>query len=331
MSIIKNRLVISLTFLLLVSGISAQVKPKVNIIGGDNHPEIKNQIKNTLEMILLEVNRQKKGNGNLDALKSVFVPESFRVFSDFILKNKAYTARKEYQPQMIERLSGESFDIRSIIFKVDLGETEASDNQSLVFTFSKLAIVQSVRTVLLNYDYQTMISKGTSHIDSLTYEKILEFIEQFRMAYNSKDIEFLEKIYSDDALIITGSVIKERKSNNEILNHSFLTQEKIKLVQQTKMEYLDAIKNKAFKQNSYLNIRFEDLKILKHEKIPYIYGISCWQYWNSSKYSDKGYLFLMMDFRNPLEPVVNVRTWQPKAFDNDGDYISLYDFDVVSY
>ena len=47
--------------------------------------------------------------------------------------------------------------------------------------------------------------------------KILDFLERFRMAYNSKDINFLEKVYSDDALIIVGTVLKEKQGSEDML------------------------------------------------------------------------------------------------------------------
>ena len=40
---------------------------------------------------------------------------------------------------------------------------------------------------------------------------ILDFTERFRTAYNEHNINFLDAIFSDDALIITGKVI-ERKT-----------------------------------------------------------------------------------------------------------------------
>ena len=309
----------------------AQIKPKVNIIGGDNNPTIKKKIQNVLEVTLLEINRVQKGKGTIEALKPFFTDDAFIVFTEFVENTKPYSARKTYQPQLIERNNDNTFDIRSIALKVDVGDLENSDTQNLVFSFNKLGVITSVRIVLPKYDYQSIIAKGTSQIDSTMRGQILDFVEQFRMAYNSKDINFLKKVYSDDALIITGTIITEKKETNEMLQKSFLSKSKIRLVQQTKEEYIDKLVNKIFKYNKYLNIRFEDLQIIQHEKYPYIYGVSCWQHWNTSTYSDKGYLFLMMDFKNINEPVIHVRTWQPKAFEEDESYISLYDFDVVEY
>ena len=35
------------------------------------------------------------------------------------------------------------------------------------------------------------------------------------------------------------------------------------------------------------------------------------QSWNTKRYSDEGYLFLMIDFSNEDNPLIHVRTWQP--------------------
>lgn len=313
-----------------VTAAYGQVRPTVALTGGDDVPVLKKRCETVLESVLLEMNRLSKGGGDESALKPYFSGEAFPIFQQFVLRNKAYTARKKYEPLMIQREHGEYYDVRGVTVKVDLGGTEASDNQTLVFTFAKSGIITSVRAVLPNYDYEAVISNGKTPEDSLVRGKILDFLERFRMAYNSKDIEFLEKVYSDDALILVGTVLREKQNSDDVMKTTTLSTEKVKLIQQTKQEYLDALKDKAFKNNSFINVRFDSVQILQHERIPYIYGISCWQQWNASNYSDRGYLFLMMDFRNNEEPIIHVRTWQPRAFE-DGSFVSLYDFDVVEY
>jgi len=313
-----------------ISFLSGQVKPKISIMGGDNVPIIKQKISTILETVLLQMNRVAKGKGDLHNLRDMFTIEAFDVFTKYVTHNKPSTARKIYEPQMVERQHGEFFDIRSLTVNVDLGETEASQAQNLIMTFSKNCQISSVRSMLPNYDYEKMISEGSSAVDSLTRGLILDFLEQFRMAYNNKDIDYLQKVYSDEALIIVGTVLKEKGQSDDFSKMTLLTPSKVKLVQQTKAEYLEGLKTNAFKKNSFLNVRFEDIQVIQHEKFPEIYGITCQQLWNSATYSDKGYLFLMMDFRNVQEPIVHVRSWQPKAFD-DGTYVGIYDFDVVSY
>ncbi len=308
--------------------VSAQIRPSVSIVGGDDASVFKKQVEGTLEQVLLEMNRLQRRTGNLDSLNKFFTEDAFAIFEQYVLYNKATTARKNYSPQMIRRHAGAFYDVRSIAVRVEVGETQASDAQNLVFTFSRQGQITSVRAVIPNQDYQSVISFGTSAQDSLTRGMILDFMERFRMAYNTKDLKFLEQIYSDDALIIVGTVLKTREGSDDFTRRSFLSPQKVKLLQVTKQQYLTGLKNHAFKTKSFLNVKFDDVKIVSHAKIPRLYGVSCWQEWNSSTYSDRGYLFLMMDFRDSTEPTIHVRTWQPKSFD-DGTYVGLYDFDVV--
>jgi hypothetical protein len=239
-------------------------------------------------------------------------------------------AELSFSPQMIQRQGGAIYDIRSIRVKVSLGDTEASDIHSLVFSFSREVRIVSVRAVLQNLDYDAVLSRGKTLQDTLTLRRIVDFLEQFRIAYNTKNITFLEQVYSDDALIIVGTVLKRKEGSDDLLKGTLLTRAKVKLIQLTKQQYIEGLRNRAFKSSAFLNVRFDDIQIIQHEKIPYIYGISCQQEWKSSSYSDRGYLFLMMDFRNEAEPVIHVRTWQPQPFE-DGTYVGLYDFDVVQY
>ncbi len=317
-----------LALLLSFTPVFAQVRPTVSVVGGDEAPAFKKQVEITLEKILLEMNRLERGTGNPGSLRRSFSDDAFAIFEQYVLNNRATTARKNYSPQMIRRLGGAFYDVRSIAVRVDVGETLASDAQNLVFTFSREGQITSVRAVIPSQNYESVISFGTSAQDSLTRGMILDFMERFRMAYNIKDLKFLEQVYSDDALIIVGTVLKVRGGSDDFTRHSFLSPQKVKLLQVTKQQYLSGLKNYAFKSKSFLNVKFDEVKITSHVKIPRLYGVSCWQEWNSSAYSDRGYLFLMMDFRDSTEPTIHVRTWQPKSFD-DGTYVGLYDFDVV--
>ena len=330
-SAVRCAVVVFVGLLMLLPAPSfAQVRPTVSVQGGDDVPQLKKKIESTLEEVLLEMNRLDKKKGNFEIVRKKFLPEAYGIFSQFVLQNNAYTARKTYLPQMIVREKGEFYDIRSITVKIALGQTEASENQNIVFTFDRQGVIVSVRSVLVNYDYESIVSEGRTPEDSLNRAKILDFLERFRMAYNTKDSPFLEKVYSDDALIIIGSVLEEKKDRDNVLKGSLLSASKVKLIQQTKREYMDGLKNKAFRNNSFINVRFEDVKILQHEKYPQIYGVTCWQQWLSSTYSDKGFLFLMIDFRKPEEPIIHVRTWQPNSFE-DGSYVSMYDFDIIAF
>jgi hypothetical protein len=283
-----------------------------------------------LGMVLLEINRVAEGSGNMDALAQSLTGDALATLKRFVAETKPTTARKAYSPQMIQREHGAFYDIRSITMRVKLGETDASENQNLIFTFNKAGTIISVRAVVPNQDYKSLIAEAKTPEDSIQRGRILDFLERFRMAYNTKDLDYLDRVFSDDALIIVGTVLRENTKKDYVPPKSTLAEQKIKLVQLSKREYLDNLKTSAFKSASFLNVRFEDINILQHDnpRLPFIYGVSCWQKWNAAKYSDEGFLFLMMDFRNLEEPMVHVRTWQPKGFEDEK--IGLYDFNVIS-
>ena len=61
---------------------------------------------------------------------------------------------------------------------------------------------------------------------------------------------------------------------------------------------------------------FSDIKVSKHPSIDGYYGVVLRQGYESSNYSDEGYLFMIWDFRDESHPQIHVRTWQPYWLDD---------------
>ena len=177
------------------------------------------------------------------------------------------------------------------------------------------------------HHYQQIIAEGKKLEDLAYREKILHFIEIYRTAYNKKDLEFIEKTLSEDALIIVGYVIKTKKQDVNYLEKSYLGDEKIQFIRLGKYEYLQRLK-KVFSSNDFVNVEFEEINIQRHPQFDKIYGVQLKQKWQSSFYSDQGYLFLMVDFMEEEQPIIHVRAWQPEKF-ADGSTINIYDFEVI--
>ena len=137
---------------------------------------------------------------------------------------------------------------------------------------------------------------------------IINFVENFRTAYNRKDIKMLNSVFSDKALIITGKVITE-KPNSDV-ERMTLANNKVVYINQTKQEYLRKLAG-VFKITKYINVKFDDIEVVQHPKFDDVYGVTLKQYWHTDRYSDEGYLFLLVDFRDTDNPQIQVRTWQP--------------------
>ena len=142
---------------------------------------------------------------------------------------------------------------------------------------------------------------------------LINFLENYKTAYALKRLEYIHSIFSDDALIITGSVLK----NSGYGEKQLLNKRLVRYTMQSKEEYIKKL-NHIFKSNEFVNLRFADNQVRKSGVGGEIYGIQIKQDYFSSSYGDTGYLFLMVDLNNPQEPLIHVRTWQPEKDPNFG-------------
>ncbi len=182
-----------------------------------------------------------------------------------------------------------------------------------------------VRAMVENHPFSAearkIIEGRLDETDSLSRAQILKYCEKLRTSYTTKDIDFLRQCYSDDALIIVGHVVKRGPSKVGF-------GDKVSYAVHTKQAYLDRVA-KVFASNKSIRIQFSDFQIMRHPTIKGIYGVTLRQRYKSDRYGDDGYLFLLWDFRNPSEPQIHVRTWQPKdAISSDDDRIDMSDFNL---
>lgn len=159
--------------------------------------------------------------------------------------------------------------------------------------------------------------------DSLRRKLILNYCEHFRTAYTTRDIDFLRQVFSDNALIIVGNVVKSGKEPSEMIAGN-----KVRYSVHSKASYLERL-SRVFKTNKKIKVEFSDFRIMRHPTMDGIYGVTLRQRYDSDRYSDDGYLFLLWDFRNPSMPMIHVRTWQPyDSLNGHDDIIDIGDFNL---
>ena len=250
-----------------------------------------------------------------------------------ILSMWEMTSFRCIETELIERAykTPTGYQVRNIpMFLKEMPEDEAY--KEIVINFDKSGNIYDIYFAIDYHHYMEIINSEDNEVTDLRRRQvILDFVENFRTAYNRKDITFLEKVYSDDALIITGKVIKTQKTS-DLLALNNVSQEKIEYQVKTKTEYMTSLRS-VFKNNTRINIVFDDIEVSRHPRYDEIYGITLRQGWNTTNYSDIGYVFLMIDFKDDNNPMIHVRTWQPEKLngkDLDKDEIfSLGDFDVI--
>ena len=170
-----------------------------------------------------------------------------------------------------------------------------------------------------------VISGKLEEKDADNRRMILNYCEHLRTSYTTKDIDFLRQVFSDQALIIVGNVVRSADNNSAT---GIEGDEKVTFSLKTKKEYLERLE-KVFVANKKIDVKFTDFRIMRHPTMEGIYGVSMKQKYTSDRYSDDGYLFILWDFRNKSMPLIHVRTWQPAASVNgEKEIIGIRDFNL---
>lgn len=209
------------------------------------------------------------------------------------------------------------YQVRGI--PVDVLEADKDEErQELTVDFQRDGRISNVSIAIEMNRYEMIMSKRSSDLDYERRQMIVDFVENFRTAYNRKDLKMLNSVFSDKALIVTGKVVRE-KPNSDITKMT-LNNNRVVYIKQTKQEYMQRLQ-RIFKLSKFVNVKFEDIEVTQHPKYDDIYGVNLKQYWHTNRYKDVGYLFLMIDFRDPDNPLIQVRTWQPDK-DDKGNVVT---------
>lgn len=284
---------------------------------GVDRPVALNRAEYNLGLILTEINRAQKA-------KSILTTKGFPM-DDFSLKSllRLWAVTPFYcdDEEVVERcwIFKDGTMMVSHIPLIITPEGEdfgVGTYQEAVVEFDRRGNITDFRLALDAHTAESMERCG-SVVEKEKQMIIMQYIERFRTAYNQRDSDYIEKIFSDDALIITGKVVTTR-SRNDFGG----MKQKVEYTKQTKEQYLRNLK-RAFRRNKWIDVKFSEIGengeeggcagITQSTIDKTKYGVRLRQEWNSSNYSDKGYLFLLWEFpEDGRDPIIHVRTWQPE-------------------
>ena len=317
-----------LLYLFLVAIIAASSKADnvtFTVSDGIDNTTIKSKIENSVSCILTEINAAQEAGRNLN-FGAMGVNTRVQQSMAMLWENSPFICTDE---EIIEHCitTGSGYQVRNIpLMMKPTGEREFNEDeyQEAVISFDKQGNVESFYLSISMNLYMNVIKSNLELTDLRRRQLILDYVEQFRTAYNQKDINFLNQVFSEDALIITGKVITTKHAEG-------FTSQKIQYNKQSKEQYIKNLRG-VFARNSYIKVTFDEIEVMRHPVNPNFYGVTLLQGWTSGNYHDDGYLFLLWDFTNENAPQIHVRTWQPdkiggKALPKD-EVFSLSDFDI---
>ena len=220
-------------------------------------------------------------------------------------------ARLLGDPQFSFYTMGKRVVCRSIPMAFSFKNNRRKFVEDVTFTFDENKKIEYVAFGLGSQAKTDIFNKGVGAWSDYAKMVIATFLENYKTAFALKRLDYLESVFDDNATIITGHIIK-KAPKVAMEGESFINSNNklIKYTRQTKSEYMRKLKM-CFQSNQFINIRFADNDVVKMGAGGETYGIQIKQDYYSTNYGDHGYLFLMVDFNDPDNPSIKVRTWQP--------------------
>lgn len=300
-----------LSLLFYFSVVLAFSQVEVEIVDGAPNAALKSKIENNASRLLSEAYNAFSADRDLH-LTDLVKPDA-EMSLELLWENVHFRPEDTFITEILLNASEGGYQIRNIPLILKPQDSDSKeDYKEGVLNFDSNGNISSVYFSIDNNSYKQIMEKGVQLDDMERRLEILDYVERFRTSYNQRDLDFLDQVFSDDALIITGSVIRPRKSRaGDGVSISF---PQVKYTKQSKQEYLAKLK-RTFNTVRYINVNFDDVQIKRHGNNKNIYGVRVVQQWNTSTYSDEGYVFMVWDFTDPDAPQIHVRTWQPMWLD----------------
>jgi len=284
---------------------------------------LRNTMQTNTKALFAEINRayDQKKSGLTLSLSNV-TEEANKRIQTLWTTSRFYCTETNITTRVLKSSNG--YQVRNIPVYFERGNKPEDQYQDIVIEFTESGKINDMYIAIGRIQYAKIMENASEVTDWRFRQMIVDLVENFRTAYNRKDIPFLEDIFSEEALIITGKVLTQLKSADVPIAYN---QTQIQYNVYNKQQYIANLK-RVFGINSYINIKFEEIVVTRHEGNPNIYGVTLKQNWNSTTYSDEGWLFLMIDYQDENNPLIWVRTWQPFNDPNTGKAIRYSTEDI---
>ncbi len=213
---------------------------------------------------------------------------------------------------------GDEVYCRSVPMAFSFSGNKRQFVENIVFTFNEKGLVSNLTFSL----GKAATSDICSHSNWTEEARLIlvAFLENYKTAYALKRLDYISSIFDNDALIITGRVVRSVGMDRS----EYGLNRYVRFTQQNKETYIRNL-SRVFASQEYINIQFSDSEVVKLGKGDQLFGIKIRQEYFSTTYSDVGYLFVLVDLSDYQAPVIHVRTWQDSP-DKDFGIIGPYHF-----
>lgn len=312
--------------LFVLCSVSTFSQVKLTFVDGIENKSLASKMESKVSVLLSEINIA-QSEGRALNFRNMSLSHKVQQSLSMLWENSPFLCTdSEIVESCVQTRSG--YQVRNIplLMKPKVADKfNERDYQEAVISFDRQGNIESFYLAINNNLYMNVVRSNRELTDLRRRQLILDYVEQFRTSYNTKDLDFLRQVFSEDALIIVGKVIKSKS------NDGMFQSEKITYNKYSKQEYLRHLAVN-FRRNEYIRVTFDEIEVKLHPTNTNFYGVTLHQGYTSSTYSDDGYIFLLWDFTDEEHPQIHVRTWQPDLLNGQKldrvDVFSLSDFDI---
>ena len=291
----------------------------------DDAHKVSNMDSTTYHSRILQVCEAIK-SGAYESVYSLFTQDGYAQFQKLIAYGKARVITTDACRYV--RI-GTDIQCRSIPMSFTFPKSK-QQLENVVFTFNNYGKIDGVQFALEEASARNVM--GDVSIDELSRLTLINFLENYKTAFALKRLDYIESIFSDDAVIITGRVLRTAEQTQEFKNiqqtmDNQVLHGNVLYTRMSKEHYIKRLKN-SFASKEWINIKFGGTTIDQSLQTN-TFGVRLVQDYFSNNYGDHGYLFLLIDASDRENPLIRVRMWQPEI-DKDVMPFSMEEYDILT-
>ena len=189
-----------------------------------------------------------------------------------------------------------NFEIPGIFLQPRFGSQ--FDYTELIFTLSPQGELIGVRKADNIQNIDRIINRNLQVNEDQT-EQIRSFLDEYSRIFAEKDRASLRTLFDEDALIVVGSRVR----NSEEFRYTRYKTD----------AYLGRQESNTLVRGNEIEVVFDSLTAYRHPQKDGVFGFQVYQHWNTTAYSDKGYMFFIVDLYGE-RPELLARFWQETPF-----------------
>lgn len=257
-----------------------------------------------------------------ESVRPLFSDEGYRLF-DLMMRSGDISLAERPSEFTIETVGSTGTAVGKripVVIKYDgKGRKKHTCREGIVVRFDGMKRISSVAYALTERAEDDIFRKSRWGIEARY--AMQTFMEDYQTAFALKRLDYIEKIFSNGAIIISGTVVPGGKKSRAVTGEGTgmldtPASNNVRYIRRSKSQYLDYLRT-DFRNKKFIQLSFEDTDITRASGVYNdVFWIGLKQNYSSDRYSDVGFLTLMIDM-DIEQPQIVVRTWTPEKLDLD--------------